>query len=130
MKVKVRNLDSQEYTEVFRDELIRIPAGGTVEMTRSEANAFLGQLTPIEFNNSTGRPMKPKMLKIEVDPEIHAEVRHQPIQFHAPDGTGFRTQEGLTAYMSKLTDEVGGSNEKPVRRRRAASTPDTETEPS
>lgn len=117
-QVKVRNLDHREYTEMFRDVLITIPAGGCVEMGRSEALQFLSQGTPLNLDGS-GRCIKPKMLKIEQDPEVFAAHRDQPFRFTAPDGTEFRTQEGHDMYMAKLHNEVKVDVKEPIRRRKA-----------
>ena len=129
-KVKVRNLDHREYTEEFRDEMVVIPANGFVEMGRAEAVAFLGQATPRHVDG-TGKCMKPKMLKIEEDPEQHAAQRDQPFRFTAPDGTQFRTEPGYNAYLSQLSAEAKGVEDaKPVRRRRAPSTASAEAKPA
>ncbi len=125
MKVKVRNLDTREYTEIFRDEEIRIPAQGYIEMGRSEAIKFLSQATPLNVDGA-GRCLKPKKLVLEEDPEQHAAARDQPIRFEAPDGKQFRTEKGYQAYMSSFataTNDVEQQREqKPVRRRRKADT--------
>lgn len=119
MKVKVRNLDTKEYTEIFRDEEVRIPALGFVEMGRSEAIKFLSQATPMNVDGS-GRCLKPKKLVLEEDPEAHAAARDQPIKFEAPDGKQFRTEKGYQAYLENFSLEK--SNAKPVRRRRKVNT--------
>jgi hypothetical protein len=124
MKVKVRNLDTREYVEIFRDEEIRIPAHGFVEMGRSEAIKFLSQATPMNVDGS-GRCLKPKKLAMEEDPEAHAAARDQPIKFDAPDGKQFRTQKGFDAYMENFSLGVKDES-KPVRRRRKINTPPKE----
>jgi hypothetical protein len=124
-QVKVRNLDSRDYVEDFRDERIYIPAGGFVEMGRSEALTFMGQITPLNIDGS-GECIQPKKLQIEQDPEEHAAARDQPFRFAADDGTQFRTQQGLKEYEIKLNKEVA-SDEKPVRRKRATVSAATET---
>jgi hypothetical protein len=128
-KVKVRNLDHREYTEEFRDEMIVIPGNGYIEMGRSEALSFLGQATPRNVDGS-GRCIKPKMLKLEEDPEVHAAQRDQPLRFTAVDGTQFRTEAGLNAHNAKLQAEAKEVEDaKPVRRRRAPNTTTTEAKP-
>lgn len=124
MKVKVRNLDTREYVEIFRDEEIRIPALGYVEMGRSEAIKFLSQATPLNVDGA-GRCLKPKKLVLEEDPEAHAAARDQPIRFEAPDGKQFRTEKGYQAYMENFSTEQA-DEPKPVRRRRKANTSDEE----
>jgi hypothetical protein len=121
--VKVTNLHDKEYVEMFRDEEIRIPPGGFVEMGRSEAKQFLGQVTPLNVDGS-GRCIKPKKLKIVEDPETFAAARDQPLRFTAPDGNQFRTQEGHDNYMMKLREEATkttteGTTDGPRRRRKA-----------
>jgi hypothetical protein len=122
-QVKVRNLDHRDYVEEFRGEEIVIPAGGFVEMGRSEAVTFLGQMIPI-VKDGGDRVLNPKMLKIEQDPEIFAEERGQPFRFSAPDGKEFRTTEGRENYMAKLQAEVISEKEmkdaKPRKRRSTA----------
>jgi hypothetical protein len=121
VKVKVRNLDTREYVEIFRDEEIRIPAQGYVEMGRSEAIKFLSQATPLNVDGA-GRCLRPKKLVMEEDPEAHAAARDQPIKFEAPDGKQFRTQKGFDAYMSNFSLESAKNESKPVRRRRKVNT--------
>lgn len=121
MKVKVRNLDTREYVEIFRDEEIRIPAKGYVEMGRSEAIKFLSQATPLNVDGA-GRCLRPKKLVMEEDPEAHAAARDQPIKFEAPDGKQFRTQKGFDAYMENFSLESAKNESKPVRRRRKVNT--------
>lgn len=120
MKVKVKNLDTREYVEIFRDEEIRIPAQGHVEMGRSEAIKFLSQATPLNVDGA-GRCLRPKKLVMEEDSEAHAAARDQPIKFEAPDGKQFRTQKGFDAYMENFSLESAKNESKPVRRRRKAS---------
>ena len=108
--VRVRNLDHREYSEEFRDQLIVIPPGGYVEMGRSEAVQFLGQLTPLHLDGS-GRTTKPKSLKIEEDPEQFAAARAQPFRFDAPDGKQFRSEQGYNEYMAKLSAEAKNLSE-------------------
>lgn len=126
MKVKVENLDTREYVEIFRDEEIRIPAKGFIEMGRSEAIKFLSQATPLNMDGG-GRCLKPKMLRMVEDPELHAAARDQPIKYEAPDGKQFRTEKAYQAYMesfaSLTTIEAGQDESKPVRRRRKVNTP-------
>lgn len=117
MKVKVRNLDTREYVEIFRDDEIRIPAGEYVEMGRSEAIKFLSQATPMALDGG-GRCIKPKKLVLEEDPEAHAAARDQPVRFEAPDGKEFRTEKGYQAYMLNFVEK--SSEQKPIRRRRKA----------
>jgi hypothetical protein len=124
MKVKVENLDSREYVEIFRDEEIRIPALGHIEMGRSEAIKFLSQATPLNVDGA-GRCLKPKMLRMVEDPEAHAAARDQPIRFEAPDGKQFRTEKAYQAYMESFANEAVTEHKdesKPVRRRRKADT--------
>lgn len=120
MKVKVRNLDTREYVEIFRNEEIRIPAQGFIEMGRSEAIKFLSQATPLNIDGA-GRCLKPKKLVLEEDPEAHAAARDQPIRFEAPDGKQFRTEKGYQAYMENFSLESAKNESKPIRRRRKAS---------
>lgn len=121
MKVKVENLDTREYVEIFRDEEIRIPAKGFIEMGRSEAIKFLSQATPMNIDGA-GRCLKPKMLKLVEDPEAHAAARDQPIRFEAPDGKQFRTEKAYQVYLEKFAGAITISEQadesKPVRRRR------------
>ena len=119
MKVKVRNLDTREYVEIFRDEEIRIPAQGYVEMGRSEAIKFLSQATPLNIDGA-GRCLRPKRLVLEEDPEAHAAARDQPIRYEAPDGKQFRTEKGYQAYMENFSLESAKNESKPIRRRRKA----------
>ena len=121
--VKVKNLDTKEYSEVFEDELITIPAGGHVEMARSTAMKFLSAFSPMVVDGS-GRALKPKMLKIVEDPEAHAAHRDQPIRYTAPDGKEFRTNEAYTLHLKKLEDEATDAPKEevinaPRRRKRA-----------
>ena len=104
-KVEVRNLDHREYVEMFRDEEIRIPAGGSVEMGRAEAITFLSQASSMK-RDGQGRALNPKRLEIYQDPEKHAEDRGQPPRFPAPGGENFRTQAGYDNYMEKLASET------------------------
>jgi len=120
VKVKVRNLDTREYVEIFRDEEIRIPAQGYIEMGRSEAIKFLSQATPLNIDGA-GRCLKPKKLVLEEDPEAHAAARDQPIRYEAPDGKQFRTEKGYQAYMENFLLESAKHESKPIRRRRKAS---------
>jgi hypothetical protein len=121
-KVRVQNLDHREYTEEFRDELIVIPPGGYVEMGRSEAVAFLGQMTPLNVDGA-GRITKPKKLKIVEDPEEFAAARDQPFRYESPDGKRFRSEQGYNEYMARLEAEArtitSGDNDGPKRRRQA-----------
>ena len=105
MKVQVKNLDHREYREIFREQEIVIPAGGSVEMGRSEAVTFLGTFVPMNLDGS-GRPKTPKKLKIIEDPEQHAAHRDQPKRYEAQDGTMLRTPEGRDAYNEKLAEEA------------------------
>ena len=113
MKVKVKNLHTEEYNEMFRDELITIPPGESVEMGRSEANQFLGQFSPMVVDGS-GKCIKPKKLKIIEDPEQHAAHRGQPIKFTAPDGAQFRTEPGLNTHMRHLAGELTDDEKRTV----------------
>jgi len=125
-KVRVRNLDDKEYREEYRDNMIVIPAGGYVEMGRADAVSFLSQFTPLN-QDGAGRVLIPKKLKIEEDPEQHAEHRAQPYRFTAPDGNKFRTQAGYDAYLEILKAEAKEvEDEKPVRRKRVPNTSTTE----
>ena len=125
MQVRVRNLDSREYVEEFRDNEIRIPAGEYVEKGRSEAITFLSQATPMNRDGS-GRCIKPKKLKIEENPESHAAARDQPFRFETPDGKQFRTEQGHKEHLAKLETEAKAiENEKPIRRTRVSNTAST-----
>jgi hypothetical protein len=117
VKVKVLNLDDKEYTEYFRDEEIRIPARGYIEMSRGEAIKFLSQATPLYLDGS-GRCIKPKMLRLEEDPEQHAAVRGQPLKFEAPDGKQFRTQKAFELYLNKFSSAEIEHEPKSIRRKR------------
>ena len=127
--VDVRNLDHREYREVYKDELIVIPPGGTVSMGRAAAVKFLGTATSME-KDGAGRVVKPKHLRIEQDPEVHAAQRAQPYRFSAPDGKEFRTKAGHDAYIKKLENEVKEADSvKPTRRRKVATKEKPETSP-
>jgi len=120
MKVRVKNLDSREYVEIFRDVEIRIPGHGYIEMGRSEAIKFLSQATPMNVDGA-GRCLKPKKLVLEEDPELHAAARDQPIRYEAPDGKQFRTKKGYEAYLENFKNLEINNEQKPVRRRRKSS---------
>jgi hypothetical protein len=115
MKVKVVNQDHREYSELFRDQMIVIPANGSIEMGRSEAIKFLSQASPMTVDGQ-GKAIKPKKLKIVEDPEAHAAARHQPIKYSAPDGTDFRTGVAYKEHLKKMGENNVGE---PVRRQRA-----------
>jgi hypothetical protein len=123
MKVEVRNLDSRDYIEIYRDNEIRIPANGHILMERSDAVRFLGQATEMK-KDGQGRPLNPKRLKIYDDPEKHAEHRQQPVKYDAPGGKQFRTEQGYNSYMEQLAAEAENNgvpdDNRPRKRKRAA----------
>jgi hypothetical protein len=110
MQVQVKNLDTREYVEMFRDQEIRIPAGESVSMGRSEAIAFLGQFIPM-IKDGAERHIKPKKLEIIEDPEQHAAARGQPEKFESVDGKMFRTQAGLEQHNRELKAESESNTE-------------------
>lgn len=61
MKVKVYNDNAYEHREKFRGDLIVVPAGGSIEMNREDAVAFLGQFYPPEWDK--GGRQKPESCK-------------------------------------------------------------------
>lgn len=105
MKVQVKNLDHREYREMFKEQEIVIPAGGSIEMGRAEAVTFLGQFSPLNLDGS-GESKTPKKLRIIEDPEQHAAHRDQPKRYEAKDGTMLRTPEGRDLYNEKLAEEA------------------------
>jgi hypothetical protein len=57
IQIEITNNDTKEYTEKFREKEIRIPAGGSIVMAKSDANSFLAQMAQDERGK-----LKPKML--------------------------------------------------------------------
>ena len=72
--VKVYNDNKYEHQEKFKGQMIIIPAGGYVEMTRDDAVLFRGQFRPMIKNKGGGEdPRGFKMIRIataESEPEV------------------------------------------------------------
>lgn len=61
IQIEITNNDTKEYTEKFREKEVRIPAGGSIVMAKSDANSFLAQMAQDERGK-----LKPKMLSSRV----------------------------------------------------------------
>jgi len=115
--VKVVNDSHIDFKGTFRDTPIEIPAKGSIEMGRAEANKFLSEYSIVSVDGA-GRHKMPKKLRMEEDPEVKAERYNQPLKFTAFDGTQFRTTQGLHKYENQLqTESKEVDNAKPKRRR-------------
>jgi hypothetical protein len=105
MRVKVWNDDFREWNEMFKDEPIKIAAHGYIEMSKAEANQLVSQYSPVA-RDGRGEDIRPKKLRIEMDPEEYAEHVDQPLKYTALDGKQFRTTQGLKNYEAKMRIEV------------------------
>lgn len=64
-KCKIWNDHNRDYTEVFNENEITIPAKKFIVMEEPEAVGFMGSFTPIK-RDAQGRDLAPKMLRLEV----------------------------------------------------------------
>lgn len=114
MQVKVWNEDHREWVEEFKGNEIRIPPKGHILMTRSEAVQLLKQYSP-PIKNGRGDDLRPKILRMEVDPEEFAARTDQPLKYMAMDGNQFRTTEGLKKYEESIKAEVSDGRKRAVK---------------
>ena len=112
MKVKVWNDGPVDWEEDFKGDMIRIPRGESVEMTRSRAVKFLSQFSGFEKVVNGATQSHPKMLRIEVDPEEEAKMKDQPVRFTASDGTRFRTEQGLKNHEKAIAGATSGKRKR------------------
>lgn len=66
MQVKVWNDNDYEYTEVFKDQTIKIPAKGCIEMEYYDAHEFKGTYKAIQ-RDGDNQPLPQSFKKIRVD---------------------------------------------------------------
>lgn len=97
-KVKVWNDNTIEHVEKFKDEEVRIPAGGFVEMEWEEAIEFKGQFKPMIIRaDGTHDPKGFK--KIRVDRPSEPVFKDDPNVLHAT-GQKVASQAELKALMA------------------------------
>jgi len=113
MKVKVWNDGPVDWVEEFKGDVITIPRGEYIDMTRSRAVKFLSQFAPFEkVVQGQSRP-NPKKLRIEADPEEDAKRKDQPLRFTCTaDDTRYRTQEGLKNHEAALARASSGKRKR------------------
>ncbi len=109
MQVKVWNDDENTWTEEFKGENILIPPRNFIMMSKAEANQLVSQYSPVK-RDGTGRELKPKKLRIEMDPEEFAAHTDQPYKYKSSDGMEFRTMAGMKKYEEDL--KAGVVNER------------------
>lgn len=74
MMVKVHNLNTHPYTEVFRGNTVRIPANDSIEMDEDEADYFLQSFT-FPKKDSQGRPDPQFFKKLKIEkPKVEKPV--------------------------------------------------------
>jgi hypothetical protein len=103
-QVLVKNVGSETYREVFRENEIVIPAGGTVKMQRREALLFLGTMSP---TGSNGRPIEKKLELVPVG-SIDSSVGQEPTKEFICnlDGKKFGSQAELDAHLKTLSSKT------------------------
>lgn len=93
-RVKVHNDDTKAYSEVFRDEMLTIPAKSYIEMEDGEATLFMGRFPGLR-RDGTGRDLTVKMLRKEYithDMETVSAVKCMAC------GTEFKTASELEVH--------------------------------
>jgi hypothetical protein len=104
MMVKVKNNGSKDFEQRYKDALISIPKGKTVKMSRRDAIAFLGLLSPADPKDPNSSGLEKNLEIIPLD-EID-ETPDAPEKFicHV-DNKEFDTQEQLDEYIKRFEDQ-------------------------
>lgn len=103
--VKVWNDNTVEHVEKFKDDTVRIPAGGFVEMDYFDAVSFQGQFTGLRMlgpNNPDPRGFK----MIRVDEPGEPVVKEDKNVFHAT-GKAFESRDELIAFAKAYAQANG-----------------------
>lgn len=97
-RVKVWNDNNVDLKEEFKGQVIEIPAGGFVEMGRSQAIQFKGQYRPIKVDGMKQQvPNSKKIIRIEA---VKGKEESETFVCQM-DGREFKTQKALENYMKK-----------------------------
>ena len=96
MLVKVWNDHTIDHVEKLRNDTIVIKAGEYIEMTKANANYFLGRYYP-----------GIKKLRIEIDMEADAVSKDQPIKHRcATTAKEFRTDIGFENHKKAMATKA------------------------
>lgn len=107
--VRVYNDHDKDYSEIFRDSMLTIPAKKYVEMEDSEATLFMGRFPGLR-RNGQGQDITVKMLrKVYITPEMTQTESHKCMAC----GTEFKSTSELEAHSKvheaqKIKDEPQG----------------------
>ena len=107
--VIIRNLNKYDYSELFKGQMIQIPAGGFIEMEYFEAHQFLGKMNNIvKDKDGNIDPRSYKYLAVDEESKKQAldelnnagssEERKEVYICHAC-AKDFRTKNGLLKHI-------------------------------
>lgn len=103
MQVKVWNDNIYDYTEEFRDQTIKIPAGKYILMEEGEAKLFKGSFnSPILDHDDMPDPRGYKKIRIERDgaiADLQEEAEVSKVYVCQADGSEFTSKEELDEYV-------------------------------
>jgi len=100
-RARIWNHGKEEHVEKFRDEVIRIPAGGSVDMDYYDAVLFMGQWYP-SVKNDAGEYIKCKPLKMQ---KLFSDVQEATGFISHADGKIFATEKELKAHLDENKDK-------------------------
>lgn len=105
-RVRVYNENIYTHEEMFRDELIKIPVGGFIEMDEDEAHLFFGQYKPPIRDAGTGHdPRGFKKLRMErIGKEVKKETQVDAFQCMSCNKK-FKGKETLDFHIAEFHAE-------------------------
>lgn len=115
MRVRVYNDNSYPYKEMYKGELIDIPAGKYVEMEFEDAVDFKGTYVPIKVDGG-GTPLKQSYKKIRIVKP--ADFKNESPEFFLCQSCGekFTSQSELDSHIdSKHLNQMADEDEKEKR---------------
>lgn len=116
-KVRVWNDNVHPHTEMFKGDLITIPAKECIEMDWEEAIEFRGQFTGIKLlGDDTPDPRGYKMIRVEAPKE--PIFKEPPLVNHANGATALTREElekslAMFAHMRAAPDPQAETTSKP-----------------
>jgi hypothetical protein len=104
-QVLVRNKNTHPYRERFRDRLIEIPAGQTIEMDADEAKHFVAKCNGIK-RDGDGQPDPTGFKRLFIEPIAGQKAETEPAYVSNIDGKTFATKRELDAHLEQFKDKV------------------------
>ena len=112
MQVKVWNDNDHDYKETFKEQEIKIPAKGFVEMEYYDAHEFRGKYKSIERDaDNQPMPRSYKMIRVEEPPAADIDAKIETNVCGACKFRGGSPKDLLEHILAKHADQMNVDDE-------------------